>query len=102
MESDFKSRFADAAARVFDLEEENEDLALDNAFLRQQTGQFLQRDDGSYAYCSESTGGAHPLGINSLLHIVFVDADGNSQTRTYVATDKISEYKASDIWQDAA
>ena len=87
MERDYKALFAEASARILDLERENDALAQDNAELKSRAGHFLEDDEGGYAYCFGSSGGAHDLGLNGQLIITFVDPLGRETRRTYTADD---------------
>lgn len=80
---DFQALFAEAAARVMELEKENDDLAQDVAHLRSRAGHIFECDDGSYAYEFGCSGGAHPLGVFGEITLVFVDSIGEESRCTY-------------------
>jgi hypothetical protein len=87
---DFQALFAESAARVMELERENDDLAQEVAELKRRQGHILETDDGSYAYEFGCSGGGHPLGLHGEIILVFVDPMGQETRRTYTANDKIA------------
>jgi hypothetical protein len=87
---DFQALFAEAAARVMELERENDALAQEVADLKWRQGHIFEMDDGSYAYEFGCSGGAHDLGPFGEVILIFVDSIGQETQRTYTANDKIA------------
>ena len=91
MPRDFQALFAEAAARIMELERENDELSQEVSHLRFRQGHIFECDDGSYAYEFGCSGGAHPPGIYGEITLVFVDPMGKESRRTYIAKDSQSQ-----------